>query len=63
MNEERNPYGYATKEWYAFEAKRHGFATSQEWLQHEKAIRPKCPDCGVPFGFNFGTGDCNCADD
>ena len=58
----QNPYGYATPEWYEFEARAAGFKTPQAHMQHEYNTRAKCPHCGVPFGFNFGTGDCNCSD-
>ena len=58
-----NPYGYATNEWYEFEAKKAGFKTPQEHMQHLYSTRHRCPRCGIPQGFSFGTGDCTCDDE
>lgn len=33
MTEQRNPYGYATNEYWDFEAKKAGYKTPQAWLQ------------------------------
>lgn len=56
-----NPYGHGSNEYYEFEAKANGFTSISEYLTNLKARTPKCPSCGVAYGFNFGTGDCNCS--
>lgn len=63
MNNERNPYGYATNEWYEFEAKKAGYSSVREHLTAQKATAPRCPYCGTPSGFSFGIGDCGCSDE
>ncbi len=44
MHDRRNPYGYATNEYWEFEAKRHGYKTSQAWLQAEELEQMKQQD-------------------
>lgn len=36
MHNKRNPYGYATNEYWQFEAERHGFKSAKDWLESEE---------------------------
>lgn len=47
-------------EFYAEEARLYGFPTPQSYAIYKKAHTPKCPVCGTPIGFSFGTGNCGC---
>lgn len=55
-----NPYGHGSNEYYEHEAKANGFASVGEYLSDLKSRTPKCPICGVEYGFNLGIGNCNC---
>lgn len=55
-----NPYGQGSPEFYKAEAQLYGFETVKECMEWMKSVAPKCPVCGVPSGFSFGTGDCEC---
>lgn len=45
----RNPYGYATNEYWQFEAERHGFSNPQDWLRAEEreAIKQRQNRCST----------------
>jgi hypothetical protein len=61
--DKRNPYGYCAPGYWEFEAKKNGFKTAKDYLEHLKATAPRCPSCGTPQGFAWGTGDCGCEGD
>jgi hypothetical protein len=48
-----------TNEFYETEYKLWGLSREKYWKIY-KDNAPKCPACGTPQGFSFGTGDCGC---
>lgn len=60
----KNRFGQGSNEFYEEEFRLYGglnrFESKAEFHQWKKANTPKCPICGVPYGYNFGTGDCEC---
>ena len=34
--------------------------TRKVYHETRKSQSPKCPICGTPHGYSFGTGDCGC---
>ena len=55
-----NPYGQGSPEFWRAEVELYGFNNIQEYITYRKERTPKCPHCGTPYGFSFGTGDCGC---
>ena len=54
-----NKYGQGSPEFYEEEYRLYDLGREEYWrLRKENA--PKCPVCGTPSGFSFGTGDCGC---
>lgn len=54
-----NKCGTGTNEFYETEYKLWGLPREKYWKVY-KDNSPKCPACGTPKGFSFGTGDCGC---
>jgi hypothetical protein len=54
-----NKCGTGTNEFYETEYKLWGLSREKYWAVY-KNNSPKCPCCGIPRGFSFGTGDCGC---
>jgi hypothetical protein len=63
VSDERNPYGYAAPGYWEWEAKKAGYSSVQTYLEAQRRATPRCPHCGTPAGFAFGTGDCGCEAD
>lgn len=55
----RNPYGQGSPEFWAEEYRLYD-CTREEYHEANRAARPKCPHCGTPQGYAWGTGDCGC---
>jgi hypothetical protein len=55
----KNKFGQGSNEFYEEQYRLHD-CTRKEYWDAVKASRPKCPVCGTPQGFSFGTGDCGC---
>jgi hypothetical protein len=58
----KNRFGQGSKEFYDEEARLYGFKSPQEYAIEKEKRTPKCPHCGIAYGFNMGTGDCDCGE-
>jgi hypothetical protein len=54
-----NKCGTGTNEFYETEYRLWGVSREKYWKAYRENS-PKCPCCGTPRGFSFGTGDCGC---
>jgi hypothetical protein len=57
-----NHNGQGSPEFWDAEYKLWGVSRSQ-YHEIKKEQTPKCPTCGIPYGYAWGTGDCGCGDD
>lgn len=55
----QNKHGYASPEFWKEEYRLYGI-TAEEYHRLGRRQAPKCPSCGTPKGYSFGTGDCGC---
>lgn len=62
----KNKFGQGSPEFYEEEFRLYGgydrFKSKQEYHKWKKENTPRCPVCGTPYGYSFGTGDCGCGD-
>lgn len=55
----KNPYGQGSPDFWAEEYRLYD-CSSFEYHDYRKKNLPKCPACGTPLGYAWGTGDCGC---
>lgn len=55
----KNKFGQGSPKFWGAEYKLWG-VTRVEYHRLRREQSPKCPVCGTPAGYSFGTGDCNC---
>lgn len=55
----KNRFGQGSPEFWAEEYRLYD-CSREEYHRLSKERAPKCPVCGTPAGYSFGTGDCGC---
>lgn len=53
--------GHSPSEWIESYPVGNGYCRACIHEEYESA--PRCPKCGTPKGFAWGTGDCGCGDE
>ncbi len=56
----KNRFGQGSPEFYEEEVRLYGFTSVEEFCEWHKRTSLRCPVCGTPRGYSFGTGDCGC---